>query len=207
MMTLMLTRRMLAGLCASALALAVVPAKADQAAEAYVQNILDEAAPKLETGNRDEMFSAMENLVSKYVDMRRIGRFTLGQYARQMTDEQAAAYYPLFERYATNIYQNTLTDYAGERLTVVGSVDRSEKDIIVNSRLADPEPGSPYANTVIHWRIYRDANGAMNIVDAGADNVWLAIEQRSQFTSIIANNGGGARGIDALLAELRARVQ
>ena len=46
----------------------------------------------------------------------------------------------------------------------------------------------------------------MTVVDAGADNIWLAIEQRSQFTSIIANNGGGAKGIDALLEQLREQV-
>ncbi len=34
----------------------------------------------------------------------------------------------------------------------------------------------------------------------------VAIEQRSQFTSVIANNGGGAKGIDALLAQLREQV-
>ena len=72
--------------------------------------------------------------------------------------------------------------------------------------MANPEPGSAFADAVIHWRVYRDRDGAMSVVDAGADNVWLAIEQRSQFTSIIANNGGGAKGIDALIAELTRRM-
>ncbi|MEZ5893710.1 MAG: ABC transporter substrate-binding protein [Parvularculaceae bacterium] len=201
-----LTKRSLLAGAALAFAAQIMPAAADQAAEAYVQAILDEASPAMKGGDHDELMKTMKALVDKYVDMRKIGRFTLGQYARQMTDAQAAEYFPLFDRYATNIYQNTLTDYAGEPLKVVGSVDRSEKDIVVNSKLANPEPGSQYADTIIHWRVYRDSAGAMSVVDAGADNVWLAIEQRSQFTSIIANNGGGERGIDALIAELKTRV-
>ncbi len=192
---------------ASMLALASQPAAADQASEAYMQSILDEAEPLLALGDHDAMLDGIEKLVGEYVDMRRIGRFVLGQYARQMTDEQAEQYFPLFTRYATLIYRNTLSDYAGERLTVTGSVDRSERDIIINSKLANPEPGSAYANTVIHWRIYRSRDGELSVVDAGADNVWLAIEQRSQFASIISNNGGGVKGIDALIAEIRDRVE
>ena len=86
------------------------------------------------------------------------------------------------------------------------SVDRSERDIIVNSEIVNADPGDSFADITIHWRVYRSREGEMTVIDAGADNVWLAIEQRSQFTSIIANNGGGAKGIDALLVQLREQV-
>lgn len=191
---------------AASLVFAAQPALADDAAETYVQGILDEATPILSGADHETMLDGVESLVDKYVDMRRIGRFVLGQYARQMTEAQEAEYFPLFGRYAKAIYRNTLSDYAGGTIVVTGSVDRSERDIIVNSKLENPEPGSAYANTVIHWRVYRDRDGAMSVVDAGADNVWLAIEQRSQFGSIISNNGGGEKGIDALIAELKTRV-
>ena len=194
-----------AGILALA-AIAVQPAYADDAAEAFVQGILDEAEPILSEPNSDAFYSGIENLVTQYVDMRRIGLFVLGQYARQMTDAQKEEYFPLFQRYATLIYRNTLSDYGGQRIVVTGSIDRSERDIIVNSKLANPEPGDAFANAVIHWRVYRDRDGNMSVVDAGADNVWLAIEQRSQFTSLIANNGGGEAGINALIAEIRKRV-
>ena len=181
-------------------------AHADEAAEAYVQSILDEAAPALESGNRAEMLDGIAAMVDKHVDMRRVGRFTLGQYARQMSDEQKSVYYPLFQDYATLVYQKTLSEYSGQKLAVTGSVARSERDIIVNSRIADAQPGDQFADVTIHWRVYRNRDGDMTVVDAGANNVWLAIEQRSQFTSVIANNGGGARGIDALIAQLRDQV-
>ena len=181
-------------------------AYADDAAEAYVQNILDEAAPALEAPTREEMLDGIAALVDKHVDLRRVGRFTLGQYARQMTDAQKEAYYPLFKQYATLVYQKTLSDYSGQKLVVTGSIDRSERDIIVNAKIADARPGDQFADLDIHWRVYRSRDGEMSVVDAGANNVWLAIEQRSQFTSIIANNGGGAAGIDALIDQLRNQV-
>ena len=200
------SRRAALGLGALMVVFSAQPAAADDAAEAFVQGILDEATPILTTSDRAALYAGLEQLVDKYVDMRRIGRFVLGRSARQMTDAQAEVYYPLFKRYATQIYQKTLTDYAGQRIVVTGSVDRSERDIIVNSKLADPEPGDQFANAVIHWRVYREADGSMSVVDAGANDIWLAIEQLSQFTSIIKNNGGGEQGIQALIDELKIRV-
>lgn len=76
----------------------------------------------------------------------------------------------------------------------------------MSSRSADVKPGEPFAETVFTWRVYRAADGKMSIVDAGADGVWLAIEQQSQFKSVIANNGGGTAGIDALIADLKRKV-
>lgn len=201
----MLSRRFTGALCAIAF-LAANPAKADEAAETFVQGVLEQATPVFNATTREEIYSGVADLVDDYVDMRRIGRFVLGQYARRMSDAQAETYYPLFKRYATNIYQKNLANYAGQTLVVTGSVDRSERDIIVNSKIADPAPGDAFANMLIHWRVYRSREGEMTVVDAGADNVWLAIEQRSQFTSIIANNGGGEAGIDALIAELQSQL-
>lgn len=196
-----------AAICAG-IALSLAPARADDAAEAFVQTVLDDAEPLLDIADTDQdaFFKGIEELVDKYVDMRRVSLFTLGQYARQISDEQKAAYLPLFDQYATQIYQNTLADYAGQKLEVVQSVDRSDRDIIVNSKISDPAPGDPLTDTIFHWRIYRNRDGELSIVDAGADNVWLAIEQRSQFTSVIANNGGGEQGMEALLAQLREQV-
>lgn len=191
-----------AAICASSL----TPARADAAAEGFIRTILDEANPVFTATSKDQRFNGIAALVDKYVDMRRVGLFVLGQYARQITEAQKAEYLPLFKKYATLVYQDALENYSGERLEVIDSVDRSEKDIIVNCRIVGAETGDDAADLTIHWRVYRDADGKMTIFDAGADQVWLAIEQQSQFKSVIANNGGGTAGIDALIADLKKRV-
>ncbi len=206
LMTKLCVQRLAPFFAAVALALGAAPAAADEAAEVYVQGILDEAEPILGEADETALFDGLENLVDKYVDMRRVGLFTLGQYARKMTPEQKEEYLPLFKKYATQVYQNSLSNYSGQKLNVKNSVDRSERDIIVNSKIVNAKPGDSLADLTVHWRVYRSREGKMTVVDAGADNVWLAIEQRSQFTSIIANNGGGVKGIDALLEQLREQV-
>jgi phospholipid transport system substrate-binding protein len=186
--------------------LAASPARADDEAEAFIEGVLVEAEPILKAETQAEMFDGIAALVDKYVDMRRVGLFALGQYARKITPEQKEIYLPLFKKYATQIYQNSLSEYSGQKLSVTGSVDRSERDIIVNSKVVGASPGDSLADLVVHWRVYRDRDGALTIIDAGANEVWLAIEQRSQFTSIISNNGGGEAGIDALIAELQEQT-
>ncbi len=181
-------------------------AAADDEAERFVQGILDQAEPHLAAPTEKERFDGIADLVDEHVDMRRVSRFVLGQYARKLTDEQKTAYDPLFRKYATQVYQNVLSEYAGEKLRVTTSIDRSERDIIVNSKIVNARPGTSFADIVVHWRVYRGRDGNLSVVDAGADNVWLALEQRSTFTSVIANNGGPPAGVDALIADLREKT-
>ena len=194
------------GCVATAFLSLALPAHADDAAEAFVSGILAEANPIFEAETDEERLTGIETLVEKYVDMRRVGMFVLGQYGRVITAEQKAEYLPLFQKYATLVYQDSLSNYSGQRLEVTGSVDRTDSDIIVNSKIVDAAPGDQYADLVVHWRVYRSPKGEMSIFDAGAEGIWLAIEQQSQFKSVIANNGGGNRGIDALIDNLRAKI-
>jgi len=191
--------------CAMLLA-ATAPALADDSAETFVSAILDEANVDFSAADVETRNAGIEALVDKYVDMDRVARFALGQYARVATEEQMEVYRPLFRKYATSVYQSTLDAYSGETLEVTGSVDRSVRDIIVNTKVVGAKPGSQYADLVVHWRVYRAADGAQSVVDAGASGVWLAIEQQSTFKSVIANNGGGSAGIDALIADLKDKV-
>lgn len=199
------TRRFILGASLAAVALAATPAFADQEAEAYISEILTEANTFMAADDATRL-AGIETMVDEHVDMRRVGRFVLGQYARRMSDAQAEVYFPLFRKYATLVYQNALSEYSGQQLAVTGSVDRSPRDIIVNSGIIDARPGDRFADINAHWRVYRNRAGEMSVIDAGAEGIWLAIEQRGQFTSIIANNGGGEKGIDALIAQLQDQV-
>jgi phospholipid transport system substrate-binding protein len=181
-------------------------ALADDKAETYVAGVLEKAnaAFKIEEGPaRDAQIDA---LVDQHVDMRKVARFALGQYARQATPAQMAEYEPLFARYLKSVYRNLLGDYASLSLSVTGSVDRSARDFIVTSKAVGLRPGDQRADIEVLWRIYRDAAGEQKVVDAGAQEIWLAVEQQSQFKSVIANNGGGAAGIDALIRDLKAKL-
>jgi len=184
----------------------ICPAHADEAAEAYVAGVLEEANAIFASADTASRNAAVETLVDKYVDMERVAKFALGQYVRQATPEQMTVYVPLFRKYATSVYQSTLENYSGQKLEVTNSIDRNERNFIVNSQVIGAKPGDSFADLVVSWSVYRKPDGAQSIVDAGAEGVWLAIEQQSQFKSVIANNGGGSTGVAALIADLRNKV-
>lgn len=191
---------------AGATMLVSAPAHADQAAEAYISGILDEANVVFNAQTEAERFAGIDALVDEYVDMKKVARFTLGQYARVITEEQMAEYEPLFAQYAKLVYRKTLSEYSGQKLAVTGSVDRSDKDFIVNTEVVGAGPGDQFDGVTVHWRVYKSNDGSLSVIDAGAEGLWLAIEQQSQFKSVIANNGGGKIGIDALIRDLRSKV-
>jgi len=191
---------------AAAAALVAAPARADQQAESFIAGVLSDANAVFALSDKAARDAGIEEIVDKYVDVERVAKFALGQYARQATEAQLAEYVPLFQKYVTGVYSKSLDDYAGRSLAVTDSVDRSAKDFIVNSKVVGVKPGEKYSDLVVSWRVARRDDGSQKIVDAGAQGVWLAIEQQATFKSVIANNGGGAAGIDALIAELKSRT-
>ncbi|MEM8937054.1 MAG: ABC transporter substrate-binding protein [Pseudomonadota bacterium] len=206
-------RRIAAIICASTALLfsALSPAFADDEAETFIAGIMLEAKPFLLNADEAARNKGIGELVEKYVDMRRAAHFSLGQYARQLREDQRETYYTVFAEYVTPIYQNLLSDYAGRTLYVTGSQTLSARDIIVNCQIENPAADDPLKDAVVHWRLYRSRDGSLSLFDAGVTTpsleLWLAASQfQSQFKSIVANNGGGAAGIDALIAELQAEV-
>ena len=173
-------------------------AKADPAAEAYIQGLANEVQAIYATDlSDDQKRSQLGGLVREHVDLNRVGLFVLGPNARQISPELRREYLQAFSGYATNLYVTQLANVAHETLQVTGSLDRSARDVIVDSEVVSDTENE---GLVVSWRV-RIKDGAHSIIDVGAAELWLAVEQRAQFTSVIANNGGGESGVRALLEE------
>ncbi len=173
----------------------------DSNAEAFVQGLADEAVEILDNEAvplvaRKQEFSG---LVLENTDIPAIGYFTLGRYRRTASSDQLEDFLSLFRQYTVNFYESRLGFYDGQRLEVTGSIKRGENDVVVTSVL---RMGSAQQPAPLNWRLGKE-DGNYIIRDMELFGVWLAIEQRSQFTSVISNNGGQ---ITALLDRLRDRV-
>lgn len=173
----------------------------DLAAEMFIKGLADEAINILgdedtTPGVRKRAFS---DLVVANTDIEGIGYFTLGRYRRVATEAELQEFLELFEQYTANFYKTRLGDYSGERLSVIGSVARSTNDVIVTSELRLDRSPNPIS---LNWRLVKSEKNYA-IRDLEVMGIWLGIEQRSQFTSVIANNGGR---FTALLERLREKV-
>jgi phospholipid transport system substrate-binding protein len=171
-----------------------------QAATAFVQTVSSQAIQILrQTGDRAALESAFQKLMEENVDMPRVARFTLAKYWRQASPQQQQEYERLFKTYMVHIYSSRLSQYAGETVKVTGATPQNDNQVLVHSQITRPN-GQPPVD--VDWRVRQDAQGN-KLVDIVVEGISMAITQRSEFASIIDNNGGN---IDVLLQKMRAVV-
>jgi phospholipid transport system substrate-binding protein len=176
---------------AGALVAATPEASANAAAEAYVQTNVTRGLAILNNKglSSEQKRSQFETFLLGLTDMRRIANFTLGQYKRTATPQEQDQFASAFQTYAIAVYQSYFAKYAGQTLKVTGSQDRAPGDTIVMTQLIDPNDHSGNQPLEVDFRILSD-NGRPVVIDFSVAGIWLAIEERDQFSAFLGQNGG-----------------
>lgn len=182
------------------------PASADEAKSAsspsaqFVQSLGNTALMSL-TGknmNRKTREDRVRKILHDNFDVAAIGKFALGQYWRTASEGQKKEYMDLFEDMIVQTYTTRFEDYSGQKLKVEGSTPAPPLgDFIVSSQVLQKD--GPPVN--LQWRVRKEGAG-FRIVDVTVENVSMSQTQRSDFVSVIQNNGDK---VDALLTSLRDR--
>jgi phospholipid transport system substrate-binding protein len=199
-------RRRFAIILAALLGLPVCAASsasdAPQDAQAFISGLADQAIaaltpPGISHGERETRARA---LLNDNFAVPTIGQFVLGRYWRTATPEERKEYLDLFEELIVVTYVDRFSRYSGERLKVTRTVSDNESgDTIVYSEISRPA-GQPIE---VGWRVRKYAS-SFKIVDVYVEGVSMGQTQRSEFSSVIRNNGGS---LTALLDEMRRRVR
>jgi phospholipid transport system substrate-binding protein len=182
---------------------ATLPAAAkDEAAEAFVNTVSARAIDIISDkgASRAERETAFGKLLDETADMPKIAGFALGQYIRLPTPEQKTEYLGLVRDFVVKVYVTRLSDYHNEKLVITGSKAKGDNQAIVDSQINFTNGREPVKVT---WWLVKDGSGAYKIFDVNVVGIWLAQEQRSSFTSVIANHGGD---FNALLEHLKQQV-
>jgi phospholipid transport system substrate-binding protein len=137
-------------------------------------------------------------------DMKRIAIFTLGQYGRTASPADKDAFGAAFQDYAVAVYQSYFDKYAGQTLQVTGSSERAPGDFIVATNMIDPADHSGHTPLSISFRVRTDT-GTPVIVDFSVEGIWLALEERDQFSAFLGQNGGSIAALISHLNELRSK--
>ena len=155
-----------------------------------------------QTLSAEERSRRFQDLLLGITDVRRIALFTLGQYARTAPQDDQDAFIAAFRDYSIAVYRSYLGTYAGQTLKIIGSREHSPTDFVVATRVVDPNEGNGPA-LEIDFRVRTDT-GQPEVTDLGVAGMWLAVEERDQFGSFLAQNRGDVR---ALAAHLGAVAQ
>jgi phospholipid transport system substrate-binding protein len=148
------------------------------------------------------------DFLTSLTDLPRIALFTLGPARRTATPEQIAQFVDAFRNYAVSVYESRLKAYAGQYLKVIGGSEHGPGDYIVRTILVDPTGRTEQQGEPIEVDFRVDGTpGHFVVIDASIAGVWLALEERDQFTAFLEENNGNLEGLIAHLNALTQRLR
>ncbi|NQU56418.1 MAG: ABC transporter substrate-binding protein [Rhodospirillales bacterium] len=187
-----------------ALAIGPMPAKADdpgKQAEIFISGLANQAIEALTTPeiSKQERESRFRVMLTDNFAVKTIGRWVLGRHWKKASEAEKAEYLKLFEEMLIVSYVNRFSSYSGESLKVVKSIVNNPNDAMVFSEIG--RKGTPPLH--VDWRVRTSDSITFKIIDVMVEGVSMGQTQRSEFASVIRQNGGKVEG---LLVELRKRV-
>lgn len=189
--------------------LATAPAQAMAPVETFVQANIQKGLDilnnrKVSDAQRKQDF---RNFLLSLTDMRRTALFTLGAARRSASPADLDGFVNAFRDYAIAVYEARLVGYSGQTLKVTGSTERAPGDYVVTTVLADSSGNSSDKQPIqVDFRIDK-GDSKFVVLDASVVGVWLAIEERDQFTAFLAQHDDSVPALSAHLKELTAKLQ
>ena len=169
----------------------------------FITEIVNEAKKILVATNTKEFKSIkLSEMALKTVDIKGVAYYSLGNYRKQLTDEQLKEYLTLFEKYFLKSFTSRLADYSDPKINVLSTEVLNEKYTIVKSVLlaTDKRP-----EVKIEWRVYTKNPDKPLIRDLIIEGLSLARTQKEEFASVIETNNGDINKLFITLKEFTAK--
>lgn len=137
-------------------------------------------------------------LIDEGFDIPAIGKFVIGRYWRGTNAAERQDFLMTFRDMMVYRFLPIFGEYKGEKLKAgtVRPFTTSSNIFSVSSELFRSN-GEPVK---VKWRILH-ANGSYKIVDILAEGVSIAVTLRSEYTSVLKNNGGDVGALTRVLRE------
>ena len=169
----------------------------------FIQEIVDEAKKVLvETNTKEFKTKKLSEMALETVDIKGVGYYTLGNYRKELSDEQMKEYLLLFEKYFLKSFTSRLTDYSDPKINVLSADVLNPKYTIVKSLLLATDK-KPEVN--IEWRVYTKNPDKPLIRDLIIEGLSLARTQKEEFASVIESNDGDVTKLFITLKEFVAK--
>ena len=169
----------------------------------FITEIVAEAKKILvETNSKKFKTEKLSEMALKTVDIEGIGHYTLGNYRKNLSEEQLKEYSILFKKYFIKSFTSRLTDYSDPKIDVLSTEVLNPKYTIVKSLLLATDK-KPEVN--IEWRIYTKNPDKPLIRDLIIEGLSLARTQKEEFASVIETNNGDVTKLFITLKEFVAK--
>jgi phospholipid transport system substrate-binding protein len=156
--------------------------------DVFVQSTVNRASALLSKNiTKLEKINELKIIAKETVDIEGIGFYTLGNYRKDMNENQLSKYTLLFEKYFLKSFSSRLAEYTNPEISVNSKEVLSENYTIVSSVLKGT---SNRPEVKIDWRIYTKNQDNPLIRDLIIEGLSLARTQKEEFSSIINSNNG-----------------
>ena len=168
-------------------------------ADIFVQSTVNRASTILSKDiSKNNKIEELKIIAEETVDIEGIGFYTLGNYRKEMNDNELKIYAELFKKYFLKSFSSRLAEYTNPEISVVSKEVLSENYTIVNSFLKGT---SDRPEVKIDWRIYTKNQDSPLIRDLIIEGLSLARTQKEEFSSIINSNNGDFKVLFKTLEE------
>ena len=162
-------------------------------ADIFVQSTVNRASTILSKDiSKNDKIEELKIIAKETVDIEGIGFYTLGNYRKEMSDNELKIYAELFKQYFLKSFSSRLAEYTNPEISVNTKEVLSENYTIVNSVLKGT---SDRPEVKIDWRIYTKNQDSPLIRDLIIEGLSLARTQKEEFSSIINSNNGDFKAL------------
>ena len=152
----------------------------------------------LKSGDIEAVRKLVDGLIMPAVDFTMMTRMTVGPKWRSATDEQRKALEEGFELLLMRVYSGALANVTDQRVELRPTRSKAIRDEMVIRTLMK---GSGTAQPVgLDYRIYRAKEKTWKIVDVNIEGIWMVENYRSQFASIL-----NQEGVDGLIRQFKEK--
>ena len=156
--------------------------------DVFVQSTVNRASATLSKNlTKIQKIEELKIIAKETVDIEGIGFYTIGNYRKDMSENELKKYTELFEQYFLKSFSSRLAEYTNPEISVNSKEVLSENYTIVNSVLKGT---SDRPEVKIDWRIYTKNPDNPLIRDLIIEGLSLARTQKEEFASIINSNDG-----------------
>lgn len=196
--------------CMLATLAVTIPSRADTAgAENFVASNVQRGLTILNNhsipeGERKREF---RDFLTSLTDIRRIALFTLGAARRTATPQETDQFVEAFRNYAVAVYESRLSAYSGQTLRVTGETQHAPGDYIVTTVLVGPNGSADQTEPIdVDFRVINE-DGRFVVLDLSIAGVWLALEERDQFSAFLEEHQYSVPALVSHLAALTERLR
>jgi phospholipid transport system substrate-binding protein len=164
----------------------------------FIQGLADEAIAVLRDreGSLDEREKRFREVLKDDFAMKKIGRFAVGKFWRQMSADQQQQYQQLFEEWILKTYSIRFGGYSDETVNVLKTIKAGQTDVFVRTKIKS----SSGRALKVDWRV-RNIKDNYKIIDVVVEGVSMLVTQKAEFGAVLRQ-----RGIDGLIGILRSQL-